>query len=115
MHTNGQYKNTAVTHSGTYKRLHMSEPSVTISNFRKSMLIHPVQDRLLSVREAARLQTFPDKFEFYGPLHSMQQQVSDAVPVNLAMAVGKAILKHMCYSLPQRLNSNLNFYLLHLL
>lgn len=99
MSTKGQYKNMKNTHSGMYKRLSANKPSVTIANFRKSMLIHPTQNRLLSVREAARLQTFPDTFEFHGPLSSMQQQVSDAVPVNLAKAVAKALLQHMKQSL----------------
>ena len=99
MSAKGQYKNMNSTHSGIYKRLSANEPSVTITNFRKSMLIHPTQNRLLSVREAARLQTFPDTFEFHGTLSSMQQQVSDAVPVNLAMAVAKSMLKHMEISL----------------
>ena len=99
MSTNGQYENMNSTHSGIYKRLSVNEPSVTITNFRKSMLIHPTQNRLLSVREVARLQTFPDTFEFHGTLSSMQQQVSDAVPVNLAMAVAKSMLKHMEVSL----------------
>ena len=95
MSLHGQYKNMKNTHSGIYKRLVTGNPSVTISNFRKMMLIHPTQNRLLSVREAARLQTFPDTFEFHGTLSSMQQQVSDAVPVNLAKAVAKAMLSHM--------------------
>ena len=99
MSRNGQYKNMHYTHSGIYRRLSANEPSVTITNFRKSMLIHPTQNRLLSVREAARLQTFPDTFEFHGTLSSMQQQVSDAVPVNLAMAVAKSMLKHVDLSL----------------
>lgn len=99
MTQHGQYKDMKNTHSGIYRRLSPREPSVTITNFRKSMLIHPTQNRLLSVREAARLQTFPDTFEFYGPLSSMQQQVSDAVPVNLAKAVAKAMLSHMEKSL----------------
>ncbi len=99
MTLHGQYQNIGNTHSGIYRRLVAGQPSVTIANFRKSMLIHPVQDRLLSVREAARLQTFPDTFEFYGTLSSMQQQVSDAVPVNLAVVVAKSMLRHMSTSL----------------
>ena len=99
MSAKGQYKNMNSTHSGIYKRLSANEPSVTITNFRKSMLIHPTQDRLLSVREAARLQTFPDTFEFHGTLSSMQQQVADAVPVNLAREVAKSMLKHIEVSL----------------
>ena len=53
-------------HSGIYKRLDPDKPSVVISNYRKNMLIHPFQDRGLSVREAARLQSFPDNFIFEG-------------------------------------------------
>ena len=60
------YANKQNCHSGIYKRLLACEPSVVISNYRKNMLIHPFQDRGLSVREAARLQSFPDKFLFKG-------------------------------------------------
>ncbi len=82
-------------HSMIYKRLRMDRPSVTITNFRKAMIIHPTQDRLLSVREAARIQTFPDRFEFRGGISNMQQQVSDAVPVGLAKKVGDVVLSHL--------------------
>jgi DNA (cytosine-5)-methyltransferase 1 len=56
------------------------------------MLIHPYQDRGLSVREAARLQSFPDKFIFKGNLMSIQQQIGNAVPPLLAKAVFNQIL-----------------------
>lgn len=84
-----------VSHSSLYKRLHPDEPSITIANFRKSMLIHPYEDRGLSVREAARLQSFPDDFVFYGPKGSQQQQIANAVPPLLARALGSAILRYM--------------------
>jgi len=103
---NGKYKNLKNTHGMIYKRLSSSTPSVTITNFRKAMLIHPSQNRLLSVREAARIQTFPDNYEFKGPLHSMQQQVSDAVPLQLSTAVGNSILKQMANSLLYVCNKN---------
>ena len=95
MKVGGRYKNLDNMHSMIYKRLDPKEPSVTVTNFRKAMLIHPLQNRLLSVREAARIQTFPDDYEFKGGLHSMQQQVSDAVPVKLAESVASAMLAHM--------------------
>lgn len=89
----GTYKSTENTHSGIYRRLSNDEPSVTISNYRKSMLIHPVENRGFSLREIARLQSFPDKFIFEGKLGNQQQQVSNAVPPLLAKAVFEQILK----------------------
>ena len=85
------YKNKSNCHSGIYKRLRWDEPSIVISNFRKCMLIHPKQDRGLSVREAARFQSFPDEYIFYGPLGSQQQQVANAVPPLLAKSIAAAI------------------------
>lgn len=79
-------------HTGIYHRLDPNEPSVVIGNFRKNMLIHPYEDRGLSVREAARLQSFPDWYQFYGTIGLQQQQVGNAVPPLLAKAVFKAIL-----------------------
>ena len=89
------YKNKSDCHSGIYKRLKWDEPSVVISNFRKNMLIHPAQDRGLCVREAARLQSFPDWYIFHGPLGSQQQQVADAVPPRLAKRFGDTIKKYL--------------------
>lgn len=86
------YANKQNCHSGIYRRLSADEPSVVISNYRKNMLIHPFQDRGLSVREAARLQSFPDTFLFEGCLMSIQQQIGNAVPPLLAKAVFNQIL-----------------------
>lgn len=82
-----------VQYSSLYKRLDENQPSITMSNYRKSMIIHPRENRLLSVREAARLQSFPDNYVFKGGISSMQQQVGDAVPPLLAKEVGKELLK----------------------
>lgn len=54
------YTDAARTQNTIYLRLNYDEPSGTVVNVRKSMWIHPTQDRAISVREAARLQTFPD-------------------------------------------------------
>jgi len=83
------------THSGIYKRLDPNMPSVVIANYRKNMLIHPFEDRGLSVREAARLQSFPDTFVFKGSLMHIQQQIGNAVPPLLAKAVFDSIISTM--------------------
>jgi DNA (cytosine-5)-methyltransferase 1 len=79
-------------HTGIYHRLKEDAPSVTIGNYRKAMLIHPWEDRGLSVREAARLQSFPDNYQFMGSIGFQQQQVSNAVPPLLAKAVFEMIV-----------------------
>jgi len=88
------YANKTNCHSGIYRRLDLSKPSVVISNYRKNMLIHPKADRGLSVREAARLQSFPDNFFFEGSLIHIQQQIGNAVPPLLAEAIFKQILSY---------------------
>lgn len=91
------YANTLNCHSGIYRRLNSDRPSIVISNYRKNMLIHPYQDRGLSVREAARLQSFPDVYKFCGKLTYVQQQIGNAVPPILAKHVFNSILKYINY------------------
>lgn len=80
-------------YSNIYRRLKWNDVSCTITHVRKSVLIHPLQNRLLSIREAARLQSFPDNFYFHGSKNSKYQQIADAVPPFLAQAVANYILK----------------------
>lgn len=83
------------THSDFYKRLSMNQPSVTIVNPRKSMLLHPIKNRILSIRECARLFDVPDSFVFKGKLNAMQQQIANAVPVSLSQAIASYIMMAM--------------------
>ncbi len=88
------YKDRTRCHTGIYHRLSEDSPSVVIGNYRKNMLIHPTQDRGLSVREAARIQSFPDWYKFKGSIGFQQQQVGNAVPPMMARAVFERILSH---------------------
>lgn len=86
------YADASRCHTGIYRRLKEDEPSVVIGNYRKNMLIHPWKDRGLSVREAARLQSFPDNFRFSGSIGFQQQQVGNAVPPLLSKVVFDSIV-----------------------
>ena len=83
------------TQNTIYLRLNPDAPSGTVVNVRKSMWIHPTLDRAVTVREAARLQSFPDDFEFSGTKDSQFQQVGNAVPPLLAKGIAEHILKYI--------------------
>lgn len=89
------YTNAKRTQNTIYLRLKYDEPSGTVVNVRKSMWIHPTIDRALSIREAARLQTFPDSFVFEGTKDMQYQQVGNAVPPILANAIARKVLELM--------------------
>lgn len=86
--------------SGKFKdkmrRIRWDRPSPTVvAHLAKDgyMFIHPFFDRTITVREAARFQSFPDSFEFTGSMTSQFRQVGNAVPPLLAEALGKEIIK----------------------
>lgn len=81
------------TQNTIYLRLDPDKPSGTVVNVRKSMWIHPTLDRAITVREAARLQSFPDSFIFLGTKDSQYQQVGNAVPPLLAKGIAEHLLK----------------------
>lgn len=89
------YSNAARTQNTIYMRLIYDQPSSTVVNVRKSMWIHPTRDRAISIREAARLQTFPDSYVFEGTKDSQYQQVGNAVPPILAAAIAVQLIKAM--------------------
>lgn len=83
------------TQNTIYLRLNPDAPSGTVVNVRKSMWIHPTLDRAITVREAARLQSFPDKFEFVGSKDSQYQQIGNAVPPLMAEGIAKCLLSQL--------------------
>lgn len=83
------------TQNTIYLRLDPKKPSGTVVNVRKSMWIHPDLDRAITVREAARLQSFPDTFEFVGSKDSQYQQVGNAVPPLLAKGIADLLAKYL--------------------
>lgn len=87
------YENPARTQNTIYRRLDPCKPSDTVVNVRKSMWIHPNLDRAVSAREAARLQSFPDTYKFYGTKDSVYQQIGNAVPPLLGRAVAESVLE----------------------
>ena len=83
-------------HTGIYRRLDPTKPSVVIGNFRKNMLVHPKEDRGLSIREAARIQSVPDQFQFADSIGFQQQQVGNMVSPFLAKALFASIIRDEC-------------------
>ena len=81
------------TQNTIYLRLDPTKPSGTVVNVRKSMWIHPTLNRAITIREAARLQSFPDEFIFHGSKDSQYQQVGNAVPPLLAEAIAQHLLQ----------------------
>ncbi|RXJ91681.1 DNA (cytosine-5-)-methyltransferase [Arcobacter sp. CECT 8983] len=83
-------------HSSAYKRLSEKEPSITIDTGNAhSNYFHPLFNRIPSVREAARLQSFPDTFIFEGPRGSQYRQVGNAVPPLLSKAIAEEFMKSL--------------------
>lgn len=79
------------TQNTIYLRLAYNQPSGTVVNVRKSMWIHPELNRAISIREAARLQAFPDSFIFCGSKDKQYQQVGNAVPPIMAKAIAEKL------------------------
>ncbi|MBL0711934.1 MAG: DNA (cytosine-5-)-methyltransferase [Colwellia sp.] len=81
--------------TGMARRLSWYEPSLTLTCSpaqKQTERCHPDKTRPLTVREYARIQTFPDNWAFSGPLTSQYKQIGNAVPVNLAKAVGTSLI-----------------------
>jgi len=81
------------THSNTYRRLELDKPSITLANYRKCNIIHPTENRGLSVAEALALSGF-DNYKVLGSLSEKQQAISNGVPYFLGLTV-KNIVKNL--------------------
>lgn len=79
-------------HSSAYKRLKFDEPSITIDTGHMNYF-HPIEHRVPTVRESARLQSFPDSFVFYGNKGQQFRQVGNAVPPILSRAIAKVVMQ----------------------
>ena len=86
-------------HTDVYGRLRWDSPAPTLTtkclSYSNGRFGHPSQDRALSAREAARLQTFPNSFRFTGSLTSQGKQIGNAVPVLLAEHFGRHLMDHV--------------------
>ena len=82
--------------TGMARRLSMDEPSLTLTCApaqKQTERCHPIETRPLTVREYARIQTFPDNWQFEGNMTDQYKQIGNAVPVNLAYAIGRALIR----------------------
>ena len=96
-------------HTDVYGRLSWDKkaPALTTRciSYSNGRFGHPDQDRALSVREAARLQTFPIEFRFTGSLASQARQIGNAVPVALARRFGHHLMEHAARFASSRIGS----------
>lgn len=92
-----------------FGRLERRFPAYTITtqfnNVTTGCYLHPRQHRALSAREAARIQTFPDRYRFVGSLESKRRQIGNAVPPLMAAAVARSILAHVVTAKSRALRS----------
>lgn len=94
------------------KRLIANEPSLTITGASTREFIHPFDDRPLTIRESARIQTFPDSFLFEGNASQKIQQIGNAIPPMLARILAEHIRDDYGFSLKENSNGKLLGYLL---
>ena len=84
-------------YSGTWSRMLYDGQSVTITTRfdtpSSGRFTHPILNRCITVREAARIQSFPDDFVFYGSKNSQMKQVGNAVPPKLGKAIAEVLLR----------------------
>jgi DNA (cytosine-5)-methyltransferase 1 len=78
-----------------FKRQYPGKPSMTVKENHGGTHIHPYLNRVISAREMARLQTFPDEFIFAGSMKKAMWQIGNAVPPRLAECIGYALIPYL--------------------
>ncbi len=84
--------------TGMARRISWEEPSLTLTCSpaqKQTERCHPDETRPFTIREYARIQTFPDDWRFAGSVSSQYKQIGNAVPVNLAKEIGKSVVKFL--------------------
>jgi DNA (cytosine-5)-methyltransferase 1 len=97
--------------TGMARRLSWDEPSLTLTCSpaqKQTERCHPEETRPLIIREYTRIQTFPDEWQLSGSLSSQYKQIGNAVPVNLAYAVGRSVIA-LLNSIEAKVDLNVNF------
>lgn len=103
--------------TGMARRLSLDEPSLTLTCApaqKQTERCHPTETRPLTVREYARIQTFPDDWCFSGNISSKYKQIGNAVPVNLAWAIGRALIRALNSIVESGVYEDINTERLHL-
>lgn len=89
-----------------YGRLYWERPSITITQYARNpasgRYVHPEQDRGLTIREVARLQSFPDDFQFAGKFDSMFKQIGEAVPPKFSCGVAASVFIELISVVPNK-------------
>lgn len=83
------------TYTDAFKRQYPGKPSMTVKENHGGTHIHPYLNRVISAREMARLQTFPDSFIFEGSMKKAMWQIGNAVPPSLAECIGYALIPYL--------------------
>jgi DNA (cytosine-5)-methyltransferase 1 len=85
-------------YSGAYGRLYWDKPARTITRWLfhpgSGRFFHPTQDRTITIREAARLHSYPDNFHFLGTYTNMASQIGQSVPPLLGKVIASSIIQH---------------------
>jgi len=99
--------------TGLARRLSFSEPSITILTspvMKQTERGHPTENRPINIRESARIQTFPDNWQFAGSIGAQYKQIGNAVPVNLAYHIGRCVINMLDENFNSKDMETVNYY-----